>query len=119
MSVVAEGGNKPVYTDFFIIFLIRIEGAKTLKIKNFLRVMLRLAYHNFEFLLSSVILGKVELLFPTPVLLLPEVDSCPIKGIGFSYKYFWIQVSLQLVTHLEAESFSTRKLLRNLENYSF
>ena len=34
------------------------------------------AYHNFEFLLSNVILGKIELLLPTPVLLLPEVAYC-------------------------------------------
>ena len=60
MSVVEEGGNKPVYTDFFIrILFIRIEGAKTLKIKNFLRIMLRLAYHNFAFLTPNVILGKI------------------------------------------------------------
>ena len=111
MSVAEEGSNKPVYTDLFIrILFIRIEGTKTQKIKNFLRIMLRLAYHNFEFLLSNLILGKIELLLPTPVLLLPEVAYCPIKSIGFSYKYFWIQVLLQLMTHLGAESFSTRKL---------
>ena len=78
--------------------------------KNFLTIMLRLAHHNLEFLLSNVILGKIELLLPTPVLLLPEVAYCPIKSIGFSYKYFWIQVLLQLMTDLGAESFSTRKL---------
>ena len=57
-------------------------------------------------------------MLPTPVLLL-SIAYCPIKSIGFSYKYFWIQVSLQLTTHLGAESFSARKLLQKLENYSF
>ena len=65
-----------------------------------------LAYHNFEFLFSNVILRKIELLSPIPVALLPEVAYCPIKRIPFSYKYFWIQVSLQLTIHLAAESFS-------------
>ena len=61
MKVVEEGGDKSVYTDFFIrIPLIRIEDAKTLKIKNFLRILLILVYHNFEFLLSLSILGKLE-----------------------------------------------------------
>ena len=112
MRVVEEGGNKPVYTDFFIrIPFIKTEDAKALKIKNFLRISLRLVYHNFEFLLSILILGKRELLLPTPILLLPEGSCCHIKSIAFSYKYFWIQVSLQLTTHVGAESFSTRKLL--------
>ena len=109
MSVVAEGGNKPVYTDFFIILFIKIEGAKTLKIKNFLRIMLRLAYHNLEFLFLNVILGKIKLLLSTPVLLLPEVVYCPIKSIDFLHKYFWTQVSLHLTTHLGVESFSRKK----------
>ena len=76
MGVVEEGGNKPVYTDFFIrILFIRIEGAKMLKIKNFLRIMLRLAYHNFEFLLSNVTLGKIDKTFVThPCFITPR--SC-------------------------------------------
>ena len=41
-----------------------------------MRLMLRLAYHNSEFLLSNVILEKIELLLPTPALLLPEVAYC-------------------------------------------
>ena len=68
--------------------------------------MLTLAYHNSQFLLSNVILGKIELLLPTPVLLLPEFAYCPIKSIGFSYKYFWIQVWLQLTTYLERKKFA-------------
>ena len=68
--------------------------------------MLTLAYHNLQFLLSNVILGNIELLLPTPVLLLPEVAYCPIKSIGFSYKYFWIQVLLQLTTYLEMKKFA-------------
>ena len=91
-----------------------MQGAKTLKIKNFLRTMLRLAYHNLDFLLSNLVLGKIELLLPTTVLLLPGVAYCPIKSIGFSYKYFWIQVLLQLTTHLGPESFSRKKLARFL-----
>ena len=68
--------------------------------------MLMLAYHNLQFLLSNVILGNIELLLPIPVLLLPEVAYCPIKSIGFSYKYFWIQVLLQLTTYLEMKKFA-------------
>ena len=87
MTVLEECGNKPVYTGFFIrILFIRIEGAKTLEIKNFFRILLKLVYHNFEFLLSNVILVNIELLLPTLVLLLPEVSYCPIKSIVFSYK---------------------------------
>ena len=47
MSVVKEGGNKPVYTDFFIRILFTRIARQELKIKNFLRIMLRLAYHTF------------------------------------------------------------------------
>ena len=76
MSIVEENGNKPVYTDFFVrILIIRIESPKTRKIKNFLRIMLRLAYHSFRFLLSNVILGKIDVTYPcfiTPYCLLPH-----------------------------------------------
>ena len=76
MSIVEENGNKPVYTDFFIrILIIRIESPKTRKIKNFLRIMLRLTYHNFGFLLSNVILGKIDVTyscFIIPYCLLPH-----------------------------------------------
>ena len=71
--------------------------------------MLWLTYHNFEFLLSNLVLGKIELLLPTTVLLPPEIACCPIKCIGFSYKYFWIHVLLQLTTHFGPESFSRKK----------
>ena len=76
--------------------------------------MLRLPYQNFEFLRSNVILGKIELLLPTPVLLLPGVAYRPIKSIDFSYQYFWIQVSLQLSTNLGAEGFSRKKFAKFL-----
>ena len=77
--------------------------------------MLTLAYHNLQFLLSNVILGNIELLLPTPVLLLPEVVYCLIKSIGFSYKYFWIQVLLQLTTYLEMKKFA-KFLAQTFEN---
>ena len=89
-----------------------MQGAKIKKIMNFLRIMLRLDYHNFEFLLPNVILGKIELSLTTPVLLLPEVAYCRIKSIGFLYKYFWIQVWLQLTTHFGVESFSGKKFAK-------
>ena len=73
-----------------------------------------LAYHNFEFLPSNLVLGKIELLLPTTVLLPPEVAYCPIKCIGFSYKYFWIHVLLQLMTHLGPDSFSRKKFAKFL-----
>ena len=50
----------------------------------------------------------------TPVLILPEVAYCPIKSVGFSNKYFWFQVSLQLATLLGAESFSREKFAKFL-----
>ena len=60
MSVVKEGGNKPVYTDFFIkIFFIRIPRRKNAE------------DYNFELFPSNVILAKIELLLPIPILLLP------------------------------------------------
>ena len=102
-----------MHTDFFIrIIFIRTPRCKTLKIKNFLRIILMLAYHNLKFLLSNVIQGKIKLLLPNPVLLLPEVPYCPIKSICFPYKYFWIQVWLQLVTFLGAEKFSMKEFAK-------
>ena len=89
-----------------------MQGAKTLKIKNFLRIMLTLACHNLQFLPSNVVLGKTELLLSKPILLLPEDAYFPIKSTGFSYKYFWIQVWLQLTTYLGAESFSRKKFAK-------
>ena len=74
--------------------------------------MLRLAFRNFEFLPSNVVLVKTNLLLPSPVLLLPEVAYCPIKSMGFSYKYLWIQVSLELTIHLGDESFATKKFAK-------
>ena len=50
----------------------------------------------------------------TPVLILPEVAYCSIKSVGFSNKYFWFQVSLQLATLLGAESFSREKFAKFL-----
>ena len=59
------------------------------KIKNFLRIILRLSYHNLEFLLSNVILGEIELLLLTPVLLTAPlkvyVFHINISGSTFDY----------------------------------
>ena len=74
--------------------------------------MLTLAYHNLQFLPSNVVPGKTELLLPKPILLLPEDAYFPIKSTGVSYKYFWIQVWLQLMTYLGAESFSRKKFAK-------
>ena len=110
MSVVKEGGNKPVYTDFFIRILFTRIARQELKIKNFLRIMLRLAYHTFQFLLSNIILGKnfcyLPLFYYSQKLL-----TVPSKVYVFN-EYFQIQFLLQLTIHLRAATFSRKKFVK-------
>ena len=115
MSVVEEGGNKSEHTDFFIYsFYKKCKAQKRWK----LRISSESCWHWPTIILINVTRGKIELLLPTLVLFLPEVAYCPNKSIGFWYKYFWIQVSQQLTTHLGAESFS-RKIFAKFSAQAF